>query len=947
MSLRLAPLTTRTLPATILVGALAMSNILAASAAGSPPEPSSRVNLGGHVPGWAQAGADLGAVAPDLELRQLTLVLKRPPTRQQAFDALLEELHDPASPNYQRWLTPSEIGRRFGASDAAIATASAWLQAQGLDVEGVDRSRLRLRFRGRAAALETAFATPLHHYATKSGPRMATPAPPSVPAALSDLVAGVVGLNSLRFQSNARAHLASSDELASPTPEASICDGAGPCTYTLFPADVATIYNLGPLADLGLDGRGQTIGIIARSNVSNADVRVFQERSGLALKDPVVEIPTDGVDPGPAATACENEDCEDPSEAVLDQMEATLDVQRAGSVAPGAKVKLITSGTVDNVDGVWIALDHAIDAEPVPAQIISLSYGLCEEVAGSGFTAILDDAFAQAAMQGISIFVSSGDGGVAGCAPAFGTPGPEEPISTNVLCSSGHAICVGGTQYNYRSDPNRFWNRSNDANYGSARSYIPEGAWNEPLGADGSTRMAATGGGVSRWIPTPAWQKGVGVPGRQGRYTPDLSLSASTQNGYFTCLAAMGGSCVRGADQRFNFMMMGGTSASAPTMAGIAALLNQHVGHPQANLNPRLYRLAADPANGVFHDVTVASSGVAACDPDLPSLCNNASPGPNGPRGGRRGFIVGTGYDLATGLGSIDATRLVTQWQATAPTRTNPDQHGLGGAWSNPATDGQGFVIEVYPDLFGKDAGLLFGGWFTYGHRTADGQRWFTVQGQVRADSHSAALPIYESSGGRFVSPQPATLREVGQAIIAFEDCSHAQLAYEFHDGTARSGSIPLTHLLPNPHCSPAGDNGQPAGANLWGGTWADPANDQQGLVLDIDPTRNVFFGAWYTFTSSGAPSADARTQRWYTLQGVLPPAGGHRFEDIGIYATTGGRFDHGAATTTTRVGSARLSFTSCTAAQLDYNFSAGDHQGRSGSLALQRPGPAPKGCSL
>ena len=114
MSLRLAPLTTRTLPATILVGALAMSNILAASAAGSPPEPSSRVNLGGHVPGWAQAGADLGAVAPDLELRQLTLVLKRPPTRQQAFDALLEELHDPASPNYQRWLTPSEIGRRFG-----------------------------------------------------------------------------------------------------------------------------------------------------------------------------------------------------------------------------------------------------------------------------------------------------------------------------------------------------------------------------------------------------------------------------------------------------------------------------------------------------------------------------------------------------------------------------------------------------------------------------------------------------------------------------------------------------------------------------------------------------------------------------------------------------------------------------------------------------------------
>jgi subtilase family serine protease len=198
-------------------------------------------------------------------------------------------------------------------------------------------------------------------------------------------------------------------------------------------------------------------------------------------------------------------------------------------------------------------------------------------------------------------------------------------------------------------------------------SYIPEGGWNEPL--KGSTpQVAASGGGVSSIIPTPSWQIGTGVPAaRSGRYTPDIAFSASCHDGYFACFAAAGNGCViQNGSYRFEYFC--GTSAAAPDMAGITALLDQQMGSAQGNLNPQLYGMAANSStSAAFHDVTPATSGVANCSIYTPSMCNNSIPSPTGLTGGQAGYPLTVGYDEVTGLGSLDVSEFVKSW-AQLPT---------------------------------------------------------------------------------------------------------------------------------------------------------------------------------------------------------------------------------------------------------------------------------------
>ena len=608
--------------------------------------------LQGHHPTWAKPETDAGLVPPSLRLEHLTLLLSRSPEQELEFKQFLERQQDPTSSDYHHWLTAAQIGERFGVSLHDIAAISDWLRSQDLRLDYVSPSRVRINFSGTASAVSKAFGAEMHYFNVQGKNRISITTEPRIPAALAPVIKVVQGLYTVEFQPMYKIS-EQPGRIVKPGPGSQNTNPQFTISSTqhlIVPGDFAVIYDVNPAYQANIFGLGLNIAIIGRSRVSNADIENFQSLMQLPVQDPVVIVPPTGVDPGPAATGAQG------SGALTgDQEEQTLDVTRSGSVAPGATVELVISGNSATADGVDIATQYAIDA--IPAAIMSISYGSCEAHAGPANVQFFDGVFSQAAAEGISVFVSSGDSAAAGCDPAFQTPPATQVASPNSLCSSGYVTCVGGSEFADTANPAQYWSSTNAADMHSALSYIPEGAWNEPSGSSG-TVVAGTGGGVSSIIPTPSWQTGTGVPAaRAGRYTPDVAFSAAGHDGYFACLAAASADCSIG-----QFTAFAGTSAAAPDMAGIAALLAQKVGTALGNLNPMLYKLAANPANAVFHDVTVASSGVVGCTVGTPSMCNNSTASATGLTGGLTGYLVGAGFDEATGLGSIDVNNLLGTW---------------------------------------------------------------------------------------------------------------------------------------------------------------------------------------------------------------------------------------------------------------------------------------------
>ncbi|HSY35340.1 MAG TPA: S53 family peptidase [Acidobacteriaceae bacterium] len=422
-----------------------------------------------------------------------------------------------------------------------------------------------------------------------------------------------------------------------------------------MPNDFSVIYDIASVYAAGNQGaaigsKAQHIAIIGKSRIVASDLANYETLAGLPSVQPNVVLA--GADPGVATGS-----------NVGYASEATLDVDRVIGTAPGAQADLVISADTSTDDGVDIGIAYNIETLHDP--IMTISFGSCEAQNGSAEADYLNSLFETAASEGISTFVSSDDSGVAGCDTPFAAVTPAETpqrVSINVLCSSGYVTCVGGTEFNDEVNPSLYWSSSNaKGGYESALSYIPEGAWNESFMVSSSGavmyQVAAGGGGASSFIAKPSWQSGLGVPADGFRDVPDVSLTAADHDGYLGCFAAGGGSCVSSSSGT-QITVFSGTSAAAPGMAGIAALLNTKMGVAQGNLNPMLYRLAASTPTA-FHDVTVASSGVTGCSAGTPSMCNNSTPGEASLTGGLAGYVVGAGYDLATGLGSLDVADFI------------------------------------------------------------------------------------------------------------------------------------------------------------------------------------------------------------------------------------------------------------------------------------------------
>ncbi len=291
----------------------------------TPLDRARRVSLPDRPPAWANPESDAGVLPDDFPIQHAVIVLARSPERQHAFEEFLRRQQEPGSSDYHRWLTPVEVGELFGVSSHDIAAVTGWLASQNLQVESVSNSRVLVTFSGSAAAVGQAFGAPMRRYAVNSERRFSIAAEPSIPAALAPVVRAVSGLYTVKLNPMHRGGPAG----LAPSPAATLSCVNGGCHW-VFPADFTAIYDLGSVYASGLNGAGQTIALIARSRVNNADIENFQRLSGLPIQDPTVVVPPNGGDPGPPQTA--------QGTYTEDQLEATIDVTRAASVAPGATI---------------------------------------------------------------------------------------------------------------------------------------------------------------------------------------------------------------------------------------------------------------------------------------------------------------------------------------------------------------------------------------------------------------------------------------------------------------------------------------------------------------------------------------------------------------------------------------------------------------------------------
>jgi Pro-kumamolisin, activation domain/Bacterial Ig-like domain (group 3) len=621
--------------------------VVASARVTAPFEAGRTVRLNGHVPNWAIAANDLGSVSPTRRLDNLHLILARSPRVQAAFEQLLADQQNPNSPRYHQWLTPQQTADQYGIAPADLTAVTNWLQSQGLTVDGVSAGGVFVTFSGPVSVVERAFATNIHNFRHESASRYAPTAEPAIPEALSGVIQSVAGLSEQMAYVHSRVAPKDGDSAPLAGNVVEPLFNSGSSAHYVTPGDFNAIYDINPTHNAGFTGAGYHVVNLIDSRIATADITGFNSVFGLTVAQPNQIVLPGSTDPGINAAS---------------EGEAALDVQRILGTAPGTNVDLLVFSSL-SFNNIFSALQYEVSTLNDP--IVNMSFGSCDSSGSASFSQRFDTLFQTGAAQGISFFVSSGDNAAAGCDDGSATIPTTQILATNLICASGYATCVGGTEFN--DSASGYWAGSNSATKVSAIGYIPEGAWNEPASvSNGRTTYQAsgTGGGVTL-LAKPSWQTGVAVPADGVRDVPDVSFTASGHDGYLICQADVGNDCASGTFRQVTF----GTSASSPSMAGIAAMLDQKLGARQGNLNPMFYRLAATTSNGVFHDATPGSSGVSSCSTATPSMCNNSTPSASALAGGLAGYSLTTGYDLATGLGSLDVTNFLTAAAgSTAPT---------------------------------------------------------------------------------------------------------------------------------------------------------------------------------------------------------------------------------------------------------------------------------------
>ena len=560
------------------------------------------VMLRGRVHPQARPANDRGPVEGTFPVSGITFLLSPSADQKSALQQLLARQQDPASPDYHRWLTPEQYADAYGVSAADLAKISAWLTAQGFTIDDTARSRTSITFSGTAAQTGTAFQTQIHRYLVNGQAHYANASDPSIPAALSGVVSTIRGLNDFRLKPRLR------------MPSTPLLNSGN--SHFIAPDDFATIYDVTPLYQAGIDGTGQKIAIAGQTDIHLSDIQQFRTRFNLSAPNLQQVLVHGSADPGLST---------------YDLPEADLDIEWSGAVARNAQIVYVYSTDV------FRSAAYAIDQNLAP--VLSISYGGCE--ASDLFDLPSYQALAQQAnAEGITWLAAAGDSGAGDCEDPGANIG-QDGLAVDAPGSIPEEKAMGGTEFNEQGGS--YCASSSSASGGSALGYIPEKVWND---SSVSVGLAAGGGGGSIFFPQPIWQTGPGVPTDGVRHVPDLSFNSSPEHdGYFFYSGGSGSP-------------VGGTSAAAPAMAGVVALLNQYLVSTgaqtkagMANINPALYHLA-QTTSGIFHDVTTGNNSVA---------CVIGSPNCTS---GIMGFNAGPSYDQASGLGSVDVSNLVHGWSS-------------------------------------------------------------------------------------------------------------------------------------------------------------------------------------------------------------------------------------------------------------------------------------------
>jgi subtilase family serine protease len=664
----------------------------------------------------------------------------------------MEEQQAKGSANYHAWLTPEDFGKKFGPADADVQAVTDWLTSRGFQSIKVAKGKAVVEFSGNVGQVRNAFGTEIHKFNVNGKEHFANASDPQIPAALAPVVRGVVALHNFRHEPHT--HMIGTFQRTKATGEIRPL-----FTYTnsngqffgVGPADFAKIYNV-PATVGGLPaGQGETIAIVGRTNINIQDVRGFRAMFGLPANDPVIVL--NGPDPGIVSTG--------------EETEADLDVEWSGAVAPNATIKLVVTETPNSnaSDGVDLSALYIVDTNLAP--VMSESFGSCELFEGTAGNQFETNLWEQAAAEGITVSVSAGDNGAAGCDGTGGTQTAAAlGIAVNGTASTPFNVAVGGTDFDntLANYPAPFWDTTNTTTTGpvvpaSALSYIPEVPWNDSCASGGSLTgcatvksngddLAAASGGPSGCSTQdasgttclaghakPSWQSGPGVPADGVRDIPDISFFASNGNHrsfYIICQSDQDPTGGSGCDlatsptsPNHNFQAVGGTSAPTPAFAAIMALINQQTNQRQGNANPVLYTLAATAGNSctsdasaaakttcVFYDVAKGNNSVA-CQGGTPN-CSNKNTATNqfgilatATGGTTPAFNATAGYDLATGLGSVNVTNLIAAWASAAPsmasattlasTTTFPIAHGTNAT----------FTVSVTPTTATGDVSLI------------------------------------------------------------------------------------------------------------------------------------------------------------------------------------------------------------------------------------------------